>query len=236
MLLSLQFGHAWAAWMDVQCRRQAPRRNGASIRPRLGSVDGRHLGRLLSNGATASIRPRLGSVDGRTTTFQSGGNMAAASIRPRLGSVDGPKGQALVQAALDASIRPRLGSVDGRPGRWCRGQSALSFNSATPGQRGWTRVSPSVSDTSSRLQFGHAWAAWMDKTRFFNAVAAKGGFNSATPGQRGWTRPPSRRLPWHPASIRPRLGSVDGLPASPSGCSRTDGFNSATPGQRGWTR
>ena len=38
------------------------------------------------------------------------------------------------------------------------------FNSATPGQRGWTAVHTPPDAGTLALQFGHAWAAWMDNT------------------------------------------------------------------------
>src|SRR5260370_41197895 len=63
-----------------------------------------------------------------------------------------------------------------------------------------------------KLQFGHAWAAWMDDLvdRLTEIPAS--------------------------ASIRPRLGSVDGHPSLPPITPGDPCFNSATPGQRGWTR
>ena len=66
---SLQFGHAWAAWMDPAAAESSAKPAGASIRPRLGSVDGQDHGTpLLSGLCGASIRPRLGSVDGQGGT------------------------------------------------------------------------------------------------------------------------------------------------------------------------
>ena len=108
----LQFGHAWAAWMD------------GVVGGDQQEQDGLQFGHAWAAWMDLPSRQRLPAL-------------LRASIRPRLGSVDGPERQPLACAALHASIRPRLGSVDGH------------------------------NDEPSRvklyeLQFGHAWAAWMD--------------------------------------------------------------------------
>ena len=162
MLEALQFGHAWAAWMDEAHHHLTVILEPASIRPRLGSVDGRQ--------ADDSVLP--------AETLQFGHAWAAWMDPPRL---------LRPVRCLTASIRPRLGSVDGRGKQGPCSRPCGGFNSATPGQRGWTAyigvtyvngeeasIRPRLGSVDGLrrqlgrgcvhvgLQFGHAWAAWMD--------------------------------------------------------------------------
>ena len=135
-LRRLQFGHGSSPWKCLGRGGVGDRRQPASIRPRLITVE------MLGGGA----RP---------------GHGRAASIRPRLITVEMPAG--VIAGAL--SCQPLQFGHGSSPWKCVEGAGVLvraggRFNSATAHHRGNAPSGPSGSGPCSKLQFGHGSSPW----------------------------------------------------------------------------